>query len=76
MCGNAKKAAGGAPAAWCGVLVCCYEEVTWGRGRGLWNVAGGVHGIDHEPFPIEVPMRSFVATGTSWARATATAAVP
>ena len=73
---NAKKAAGVAPAAWCGVLS-CYEDVTWDRrGRGLWKVAGAVHGIDHEPVPMRLPMKWCEATGASTARASATAAVP
>jgi len=39
-----------------------YEKVTWDRrGRGLWKVAGTVHGIDHEP---SKAMRSFAALPT------------
>jgi hypothetical protein len=39
-----------------------YEKVTWDRrGRGLWKVAGTVHGIDHEP---SKAMRSFAAPPT------------
>jgi len=39
-----------------------YEKVTWDRrGRGLWKVAGTVHGIDHEA---RVAMRSFATPPT------------
>ena len=42
----------------------------------MWKVAGAVHGIDQQPEPMVLSMRSLATTWAYRARATATAAVP
>ena len=60
--GNAKRPPG-CPGGLVSSPRASYEEITWGRrGRGLWKVAGAVHGIDHEPVPMSLPMSALAGT--------------
>jgi hypothetical protein len=62
LAGNTKKAAGVSPGGLVSGSSRSYEKVTWDRrGRGLWKVAGTVHGIDHEA---RSAMRSFATPPT------------